>query len=96
MSAKKITTIQDLITFVNDSIDDQVLKSHCLVSMIDSKLLNAIQAKFKSDLNSSISNRSNLLKIKSIGSVFGFCSPNFFCQTLQPQKTEILVFLKSI
>lgn len=95
MSTKKITTIQDLITFIN-SLNDQVLKSHCLVSMIDSKLLNAIQAQFKSTLNASINNRSDLLKIKSIGSVFGFCSPNFFCQTLQPQKTDILVFLKSI
>lgn len=95
MSTKKINTIQDLITFIN-SINDQVLKSHCLVSMIDSKLLNTIQVKFKPYLNSSRSDRSNLLKAKSIGSVFGFCSPNLFCQTLQPQKTDILVFLESI
>ncbi len=95
MSTKKITTTQDLITFI-DSLNDQVLKSQCLVSMIDSKLLNAIQAQFKSTLNASINNSSDLLLIKSIGSVFGFCSPNFFGQTLQPQKTDILVFLKSI
>ena len=95
MSTKKITTTQDLITFI-DSLNDQVLKSQCLVSMIDSKLLNVIQAQFKSTLNASINNSSDLLLIKSIGSVFGFCSPNFFDQTLQPQKTNILVFLKSI
>jgi len=95
MSAKKISTIKDLTTLVN-SLDNNVLNSKCLISMVEPTLLSSIQSHFKEQLNSSKNVRNDTITLKSVGSVFGFCSPNYFCETFLPTKANVVSFLESI
>lgn len=95
MSNIKIKTVQQLVELI-ESLDPKTLQTNCLVSMLNPQVTNLITLHFRKLLRSATHAPSELLIIKSIGSVFGLCSPNLFENSLIPTKTNVLVFLKAI